>query len=122
MADTFDYLTKGWSAFESPEQAAKSLKVSDEERERRAQRLYDEDRIIRECFTQGTGPEALEILRSLTVDQPAFNPEIPVNAEYFGFLREGQNSLIREIEKRIARAERGPPTVNRPEQTPEQGE
>ena len=119
MNKPVDFLTGGWDGFQTPEQEAAAQTVSDEDQERRALNIYDEDCVIRDCFTKDAGPAALKILRSMTVDQPCFNPEVAMNPAEFGFLREGQNSVIREIEKRIERAERGPPTVNKPE--PEEG-
>lgn len=115
MPDPKDFLTGEWN-FPSPEQEAKAQAVSDEDQERRALDVYDADCVVRDCFTQGAGPAALGILKAMTIDQPCFNPEVTINPDQFGYLREGQNSVIREIEKRIARAERGPPTVNRPEE------
>lgn len=122
MANASDFLTGGWEGFSTPEQDAAAQQVSDEGQERRSLDQYDDDCAIRDCFTQGSGPAALAVLRRLTIDQPCFNPEVAVNPNQFGFLREGQNSVVREIEKRMKRAELGPPTVNRPDPVPAIGE
>ena len=47
------------------------------------------------------GAKVLTHLRSVTIEQPAWMPGADAS---FGYSREGQNSLIREIELRIRRA------------------
>lgn len=52
------------------------------------------------CFSTEAGQEVLEYLRGVTVDQPSWYPgEDPSH----GFAREGQNSIVREIMKRVER-------------------
>lgn len=120
QSDALRMLTgEGWDSFATPEQEAAAQVVSDAEQERRSLERYDDDCILRDTFTQGSGPAALKILIFETIEQPCFMPEITINSEQFGFMREGQNSIVRSIIKRIKRAELGPPTVNKPEPEPE---
>lgn len=52
------------------------------------------------CFSTEAGQEVLEYLKGVTLDQPSWYPgEDPSH----GFAREGQNSIVREILKRIQR-------------------
>tara|TARA_R100000742_G_C4221482_1_gene45152 strand:+ start:282 stop:542 length:261 start_codon:yes stop_codon:yes gene_type:complete len=52
-------------------------------------------------FTTVEGQKVLEHLRAITIEQPSF---IPGESASYGYCREGQNSIIREIQKRIERA------------------
>jgi len=52
------------------------------------------------CFSTEAGQKVLEYLKGITIDQPSWYPgEDPSH----GFAREGQNSIVREIIKRIER-------------------
>lgn len=52
------------------------------------------------CFSTEAGANVLQYLRSVTLDQASWYPgEDPSH----GFAREGQNSIVREIERRIER-------------------
>jgi hypothetical protein len=52
------------------------------------------------CFSTEAGAEVLEYLKSMTLDQPSWYPgEDPSH----GFAREGQNSIVREIVRRVER-------------------
>ena len=59
------------------------------------------NRLYARVFNTDDGQKVLKHLRAITIEQPAF---IPGEEASYGFCREGQNSLIREIEKRIERA------------------
>ena len=59
------------------------------------------DLLYHRCFTSEEGAKVLTHLRSVTIEQPAWMPNADAS---FGYSREGQNSLIREIELRIRRA------------------
>jgi hypothetical protein len=61
----------------------------------------DIDIQFKRCFDSEAGKKVLEHLRTITVDQPAW---VPGADPSFGYAREGQNSLVREIEQRIKRA------------------
>lgn len=64
------------------------------------QRSQDIDLSFVRCFSTEAGQEVLEYLKGLTLDQPSWYPgEDPSH----GFAREGQNSIVREILKRIER-------------------
>ena len=58
------------------------------------------DRTFVRCFSTKEGAEVLEHLRSVTIEQPTWYPGEDAS---HGFAREGQNSLVREIERRIKR-------------------
>ena len=50
------------------------------------------------CFSTEAGQTVLEFLLSLTLDQPSWYPGEDAS---LGYAREGQNSIVREIVKRI---------------------
>ena len=52
------------------------------------------------CFNSDAGKKVLEHLRGMTIEQPAWMPGADVS---YGYSREGQNSIVREIELRIRR-------------------
>jgi hypothetical protein len=70
-------------------------------------------RSIAATFGSGTGALVLAWLRERTIEQPAFNPDAGPMAASQGFFREGQNSIYREIVRRIAEAREGPPSAAR---------
>jgi len=52
------------------------------------------------CFSTEAGQEVLDHLKAMTLDQPSWFPgEDPSH----GFAREGQNSVVREMLRRIER-------------------
>lgn len=92
--------TEGWAALSAHER---------EDAERRRAALIERHRVdtlFARVFSSAEGAELLRVLREQTIEQPAW---IPGQDSSHGFAREGQNSLVREIERRIARARLGPP-------------
>ncbi len=64
------------------------------------QKANDLDTNFVRCFSTEAGQEVLGYLKSVTVDVPSWYPgEDPSH----GFAREGQNSIVREMIKRIER-------------------
>ncbi len=61
----------------------------------------DVDRLYLRVFGSDDGQKLLTHLRSLTIEQPTWYPGEDAS---HGYAREGQNSLVREIERRIKRA------------------
>lgn len=61
----------------------------------------DIDLILARTFGSQEGQQALAWLRAATIEVPAW---VPGQDASYGYAREGQNSLVREIERRIARA------------------
>ena len=61
----------------------------------------DLDFQFQRCFTSEAGKKVLEHLRSITIEQPAW---VPGAEPSYGYAREGQNSIVREIEQRMRRA------------------
>jgi len=59
------------------------------------------NRLYARVFNTEDGQKVLRHLRAITIEQPTF---IPGEVSSYGYCREGQNSLVREIEKRIERA------------------
>lgn len=70
-------------------------------------RLNDADAQIKldyaysKCFGTKEGKAVLEHLKQITLDQPCWVPGADTS---FGYAREGQNSIVREIQQRIRRA------------------
>ena len=62
----------------------------------------DLDIQFKRCFETEAGKKVLEHLRSITVNQPAW---VPGADPSFGYAREGQNSIFREIEQRMSRVD-----------------
>ena len=61
----------------------------------------DLDIVFKRTFDTEAGKKVLAPLKASTVDQPAW---LPGAEPSFGYAREGQNSIYREIEQRIKRA------------------
>jgi|GEM_PF-409624 hypothetical protein len=57
---------------------------------------------FKRCFGTEYGQKVLEHLVNITINQPAWVPGADAS---FGYAREGQNSLVREIQQRIRRAD-----------------
>lgn len=79
--------TEGWDFFNPPAEA-KGAPVD------------DLDILMARTFGTQEGQKVLHWLRSVTIEQPAW---VPGTDPSHGFAREGQNSLVREIERRIRR-------------------
>jgi len=60
----------------------------------------DLDRLYARVFSTRDGKKLLAHLRGATIEQP---PWYPGEDASHGYAREGQNSLVREIERRISR-------------------
>ena len=61
----------------------------------------DVDRMYLRVFGSEDGQKVLTHLRSLTIEQPTWYPGEEAS---HGYAREGQNSMVREIERRMKRA------------------
>ena len=61
----------------------------------------DLDIVFKRTFDTEAGKKVLAHLKAITVDQPAW---VPGAEPSFGYAREGQNSIYREIEQRLKRA------------------
>ena len=78
------------------------LQLADPEVARKQQVDKDDvDRLYLRVFGSDDGQKLLTHLRSLTIEQPTWYPGEDAS---HGFAREGQNSLVREIERRMQRA------------------
>ena len=84
--------TDGWDSLQSinPDTAEKQQVDKD-----------DIDRLYLRVFASDDGAKLLTHLRSLTIEQPTWYPGEEAS---HGYAREGQNSLVREIERRMKRA------------------
>jgi hypothetical protein len=81
---------EGWDFFEPQKQAAPE-----------EQPKAEIDILIARTFGTPEGKQVLTWLRQATIETPAW---VPGHDASYGFAREGQNSLVREIERRIGRA------------------
>lgn len=92
MTDT----TEGWGGLdESPAARGEA-----------AEAQYRLDMAFARTFATEPGRVVLTHLRAMTIEQPAW---VPGQHHSQGYMREGQNSIVREIERRIRRAAEGPP-------------
>lgn len=73
-----------------------------------AQAQYRLDMTYARAFASEAGQAVLAHLRSQTIEQAAW---VPGQHHSLGYAREGQNSIVREIERRIRRAAEGPPQL-----------
>tara|TARA_R100001163_G_scaffold30902_3_gene24257 strand:+ start:153 stop:404 length:252 start_codon:yes stop_codon:yes gene_type:complete len=71
------------------------LKIEEE------QSVEEIDKLHLRVFSTSDGSKLLSYLRSMTIEQPTWYPG---EESSHGYAREGQNSLIREIERRLTRA------------------
>ena len=78
-----------------------------EEDEKRQERL-DLARHFHTTFSTPSGKTVLRWLRDHTIELASFIPGTP-DSDKQGYVREGQNSLVREIERQIEVAEKGDP-------------
>ena len=58
------------------------------------------DKIYMRCFSSEEGQKVLQHLQSITIDHPAWTPGTEPS---YGYAREGQNSIVREIIQRMRR-------------------
>lgn len=65
------------------------------------QKRDDLDRLTLRVFGSEDGKKLLQWLRNTTIEQPT---AVPGSSSDFAFYREGQNSIVRDIEARINRA------------------
>jgi len=77
---------EGWAFFDAPDPAGEAPE--------------DLDRRIARLFGTPDGTAVLAWLRGATIEQPAW---VPGQDPAHGYAREGQDSLVREIERRIRR-------------------
>lgn len=75
--------------------------VEPEIRQNNEEQRDDIDRLYLRVFASDDGQKLLTHLRSLTIEQPTWYPGEDAS---HGYAREGQNSLVREIERRMMRA------------------
>ena len=85
-------IVEGWDGLRQVEPELRSKSITE---------LDDIDRLYLRVFGSDDGQELLSHLRSLTIEQPTWYPGEEAS---HGYAREGQNSLVREIERRIRRA------------------
>jgi len=75
--------------------------IEPEIRQTNEEQRDDIDRLYLRVFGSDDGQKLLGHLRSLTIEQPTWYPGEDAS---HGYAREGQNSLVREIERRMMRA------------------
>jgi hypothetical protein len=75
------------------------------------QAAYDKALVIATPFRNAAGKACLDALRSITTLAPTWDSESRdfQSASAYGFAREGQNSIIRHIERCIDLVDQGPP-------------
>lgn len=83
-----------------------SMRDARELLQERAAEQWRVDSLLASVFGTPQGREVLAFLRARTIEQPCW---VPGQDASHGYAREGQNSIVREIEKRIQRAAQGPP-------------
>jgi len=72
--------------------------------EKAAKELREMDLLIAKCFNSAVGKKVLAYLVESTINQPVLLVSEGLGGIGVGYKREGQNDLIRLIQKRIKRA------------------
>ena len=90
MSNDIDYSDNGWDGLSFYEENAKVTKTD-----------MELDILFAKTFGTPEGKRVLDHLCERTLESPSWFPGSDPN---YGFVREGQNSLVREILKRINRA------------------
>ena len=79
---------EGWDFFETPPDQSGDPR-------------QDIDILMARTFSTEEGRQVLAWLRQMTIEVPSW---VPGQEASYGYAREGQNSLVREIERRMERA------------------
>jgi len=75
-----------------------SMDAADKLQEETVRAANDElNRCYASCFSSAAGKKVLKHLRHCTIDQPTMIPD----QVHYSYMREGQNSLVREMIRRI---------------------
>lgn len=100
------FLESGWDGFKE-----KNAELTAEAQHAAALKRFEYAQEIARAYTSPDGKIALARLRASTVNLPTWDPEATgaMDGAAAGFAREGQNSIIREIDRLIAVAAEGPP-------------
>lgn len=116
-----NWISDGWAGVDAP------IKEQTKAQYDAALADYHMAVAVTKCYGTTNGKRTLEWMRKMTVDLPCFvpgnietNPFRELDAVHQGFLREGQNSLFREILRMFDVAEAGPPNVQKPEPEPQE--
>lgn len=78
-----------------------STEPNKEQLEAAKQKAYEEDVDFLKCFSTASGRKVLEWMTKFTLDSPTWWPGRPAE---FGYWREGQNNLVRQIKSKINNA------------------
>lgn len=70
-----------------------------------AKALQDSAIHFKTTFGTMSGRQVLTELVEMTINQPCFLPNEGLNPEQMGFVREGQNSIVRYIQQQIKKAD-----------------
>lgn len=92
MSEVISNSIDGWEGLRTVEPQLRATQQDNQD---------DIDRLYLRVFGSDDGQELLQHLRALTIEQPTWYPGEEAS---HGFAREGQNSIVREIERRIRRA------------------
>ena len=62
--------------------------------------LSEEDKLVAKVLSTSDGQKLLDLLKKKTLDQPSFYPGEDAS---YGYIREGQNSIVRELVQKLDR-------------------
>lgn len=107
-----DFITSGWGGLIDRQPTKEEAEAEAAQTEARALKEYNLNCAVYRLFfgspLPGDGEAVFRHYRNVTIEQPCFDPA-QTNPEYQGFVREGQNSIIRDIEMRARKSQEGPP-------------
>lgn len=92
MADVVDINAPGWEGLDAQAPEAPQYSATDQ---------ANIDKLISKMFDTYEGQQVMTWLSSAYLQQPTWAPGYSTD---WGFFREGQNTLIRELQTRIKRA------------------
>ncbi len=103
---------KAWEFLESVLGPEETAKIKEQHEDNRIQQIADAQ-IFFDVFGQGRGPEMLELLKYKTIylsvmENGISEASIPLNPGEFMAMREGQNALVRWIERMIKLSQERP--------------
>ena len=78
--------------------------VTDAQKSERKQRQKEFDLMTARIFNTDDGKKWLDNLKRFTIDQPAWIPAMGQNGACHGYMREGQNAIVRDITNALTRA------------------
>lgn len=103
--DVDKMLSEGWAGINNPDNLSPEQRERlDKEREHEIAKDAEINKAIASAFSKGAGATVLAWLKERTIDNPCFVPTLGDQCINHGLVREGQNSIYRDIVRRMEQA------------------